>query len=348
MTRAAIAIAVGWLVFALTGENGRAQPSRESGSGEVQQDTAVTIVAGEDWIPLELELDIAPGTALDFSTLGLQDAPAGKHGWLKARADGTFFFQDQPDKPVRFYGVNFCFSAHYITHEQSDQVADRLAKLGYNAVRLHHYEGELTERQPDRTSLNPGKLDQLDYLVAACIRRGIYVSTDLFVSRPVDVLQFVPDVEGVRKDAMNSFKVLAALNPRAYENWKTFARNLLEHVNPHTQRAYKDEPGLAWLSLINEGNLNNFLQLAKDIPEYRQAWNRWLLDRYVDRAGLAVAWKSLAADEDPRRARSRWTGRFTARTCAAATPCCSWRRSTKTSWSVPPPSCARNWALRLC
>lgn len=161
-----------------------------AGGVSVEYDTPVTIVADKDWIPLPLELDILPGSALDFSTLGLQDAPAGKYGWLKAAEDGTFFFERQPDRAARFYGVNFCFSAHYITHEQSDRLADRLVRLGYNAVRLHHYEGELTESQRERTRLNPQKLDQLDYLVAALIRRGIYVTTDLFVSRPVDVAQF--------------------------------------------------------------------------------------------------------------------------------------------------------------
>ncbi len=271
-----------------------------TGGVRVEHDMPVTIVADKDWIPLPLELDIAPGSALDFSALGLQDAPAGKHGWLKANSDGTFFFERQPGKPARFYGVNFCFSAHYITHEQSDRLAQRLVRLGYNAVRLHHYESELTESQRERTSLNPEKLDQLDYLVAACIRRGIYVTTDLFVSRPVDVTLFLPDSESSRRDAMNRFKVLAALHPGAFENWKTFARNLLQHVNPYTQRAYKDEPGLAWLALVNEGNLGNFVQLAKDIPEYRAAWNRWLAERYKDRAGLAAAWGSaLKSEEDP-------------------------------------------------
>ncbi len=266
----------------------------------VEHDTPVTIVADKDWIPLPLELDIVPGSALDFSGLGLQDAPAGKHGWLKANEDGAFVFERQPDQPVRFYGVNLCFSAHYITHEQSDRLAERLCRLGYNAVRLHHYEGELTEPQRERTGLNPQKLDQLDYLVAACVRRGIYVTTDLFVSRPVDVALFLPDSASGRSDAMNRFKVLAALNPVAYENWKTFARNLLEHVNPYTQRAYKDEPGLAWLALINEGNLANFVSLAKDIPDYRAAWNRWLAERYRDRAALATAWGSaLKFNEAP-------------------------------------------------
>ena len=195
-----------------------------AGGVSVEYDTPVTIVADKDWIPLPLELEILPGSALDFSTLGLQDAPAGKHGWLKAAENGSFFFERQPDQPVRFYGVNICFSAHYISHEQSDRLADRLVRLGYNAVRLHHYESELTERHRERTRLNPQKLDQLDYLVAALIRRGIYVTTDLYVSRPVEVAQFLPDSDSGRGDAMNRFKVLAALNPGAYENWKAFAR----------------------------------------------------------------------------------------------------------------------------
>ncbi len=269
----------------------------------VEHDNPVTIVADKDWIPLRLDLDIVPGTALDFSTMGLQDAPAGKHGWLQANADGTFSFEQQPDKPVRFYGVNLCFSAQYLTHEQSDQLAERLARLGYNAVRLHHYESELTDRSPDRTRLNPEKLEQLDYLVAALIQRGIYVTTDLFVSRPVDIASLVPGYEGGRGDAMNSFKVLAVVNPQAYENWKTFARNLLTHVNPYTQRCYAAEPALAWLSLINEGNLGNYMQLIKDIPDYKAAWNRWLVQQYQNRDALAKVWGDLLkAEEDPTRA----------------------------------------------
>lgn len=273
-----------------------------SGGIRVEHDAPVTIVAGEDWIPLQLELDIQPGSALDFSGMGLQDAPAGKQGWLLTDADGRFVFEQQPDKPVRFYGVNLCFSAHYITHQQSDQLVDRLVRLGYNALRLHHHERELTEPSEGRLRMNADKLDQLDYLVAACIRRGIYVTTDLFVSRPVDVAPFLPEGVDARHDAMNRFKVLAALNPAAFENWKAFSRQWLEHVNPYTGRAYKDEPGLAWLALINEGNLTNFVNLAKDIPDYQQAWNRWLLQQYGDRDSLADAWGAMLSDsQDPQR-----------------------------------------------
>ena len=85
--------------------------------------------------------------------------------------------------------------------------------------------------------------------------------------------------------------------------------NLLTHVNPYTQRAYKDDPGLAWLSLINEGNLGNYLSLIKEIPDYQQAWNRWLVAQYRDRAGLVTAWGAiLRDDEDPNKGSVRLDG----------------------------------------
>ncbi|HOX07634.1 MAG TPA: hypothetical protein PK280_14640 [Planctomycetota bacterium] len=265
----------------------------------VEHDAPVTITAGPDWIPLDLALDIEPGSALDFSKLTGLDAPAGKHGWLQAREDGTFRFEKLPERPQRFCGVNFCFSALFITRDQADRLAERLSRLGYNTVRVHHYEAELTEKA-DRTKLSPDKAEQLDYLLAAFLKRGLYVTTDLFVSRPADVERFCPGVEAVRRDRMNAYKLLVPVNEAAWEDWKAFSRNFLAHVNPHTGRAYKDEPGLAWLSLINEGNLGNYVGLMKEIPDYRKAWNRWLAAEYRDRAGLAAAWGAVLKEgEDP-------------------------------------------------
>src|SRR5262245_35706825 len=144
----------------------------------------VIITAGAEWIPLRVELDIEPGSALDFSQMGFTEVPAGKHGRVIATPSGQFAFRDSPAQSRRFYGVNFCFNAQYPEHEQADRIAERLTRVGYNAVRIHHYEGELVQGQPDSTSLNPEKMDRLDYFVAALIRRGIYLTTDLFVSRP--------------------------------------------------------------------------------------------------------------------------------------------------------------------
>ncbi len=258
----------------------------------------VVITAGPEWIPLRPELDIVPGSALDFSRLGLAEAPAGKHGHVIARPDGQFAFSDSPETARRFYGVNFCFGSLYLSHEESERIAERLARLGYNAFRFHHYERELIQGQTNSTTLNPQKLEQFDYLMAALIRRGIYLTTDLFVSRGVPYREI-----GIERDGevpMDTFKILVPVHAGAYRNWQQFSRALLTHTNAYTQRRYADEPALALIAMINEGNFGNFFKDIQTIPEWKQAWNKWLAEHYGTRDRLAGVWgTSLAETEDP-------------------------------------------------
>jgi len=195
--------------------------------------------------------------------------------------------------------VNLCFSSLCISHEQADALADRLVRLGYNTVRVHHYEGELVQGQPDTLTFNPTKLDQLDYLLAAFIKRGIYVTTDLFVSRPVKPQELGlagPAARGTQYE----FKVLVPVIQKAWESWAAFAKAFLGHVNPYTGRSYANEPGLAWLAMINEGNFGNSWAAIREIPEWTAAWNTWLTRRYAGRAALAAEWGADLQDaEDP-------------------------------------------------
>ena len=267
-------------------------------AGTAAQPSTETITAGDDWIPLTPGLSIEPGSALDFSALGFVDAPAGKHGRVIARPDGQFAFADSPGKPRRFYGVNLCFGANFLSKQDSIQLAERLVRLGYNALRFHHYETGLVEGQPSSTSLDPQKLDQFDYLAASLIRRGIYLTTDLYVSRPVPYREIGIDRQGLIP--MDTFKILVPVHEGAFENWKAFSRAFLEHKNPYTGHRYAEERALAWLALINEGNFGNFYKEIQTIPEWTQAWNRWLSQRYPDRAALSTAWKEeLKNGEDP-------------------------------------------------
>jgi hypothetical protein len=58
---------------------------------------------------------------------------------------------------------------------------------------------------------------------------------------------------------MDEFKAALLVSDRAMDNWKAFSRVLLSHVNPYTGVAYKDEPALAWLCVVNEPNATNYL-----------------------------------------------------------------------------------------
>ena len=263
-------------------------------------DRPVTITAGDDWLPLAVELDIVPGSILDLSTQGFTDAPAGKHGRIIARPDGQFAFAETRDHAQRFYGVNLAFSSQFLEKPVADRLAERLMRLGYNAVRIHHHEGELMNWKAG-VDFDAAKLDQLDYLVAALGKRGIYLTTDLFVSRPISA-ESVGLPKG-RQVQMNTYKVLVAVHEPAFADWCKYARMLLDHVNPYTGKRYGDDPALAWLSLINEGNFENYYGDIKTMPEWKVAFNTWLKGR--DRAALGAAWGDLGADEDPAQATVR-------------------------------------------
>jgi len=267
----------------------------------VEFDEPVTLAPSDLWIEMPGTMEIAPGSALDWSDQGLCDAPAGKYGRLVVAESGHFEFADRPGQPARFYGVNLCFSALVLEHAEADALAVRLRMLGYNAVRIHHYEsGVIDQGAADSLTPHAGNLDKLDYLVAALKRNGIYVTTDVYVSRPVRASEVFPGAEG--QIAMDSFKTLVLVNDRAFENWCAFARLFLGHVNPYTGMALAEDPALAGLVCINEGNAGNFVEGLDDVtrPDWQRRLNEWLLDRYGDRAKLAEVWGGdLGLDEDP-------------------------------------------------
>ena len=260
----------------LSGTVGASEPLR------VAYAAPTRILPGDDWVPLDYKKDILAGSALDFSAMGLQDAPAGKHGWLK-NVGGHFEFEKLPGVSQRFYGVNFCFTGNYPTHEQADQVVTRLVRLGYNTIRVHHYERDLVGWKGG-IEFNPEMIDRLDYFLAAAIRQGLYVTTDLFVSRPVAWKDIGLADRGPGLIPEKGFyKCLVALWDPAFEDWKRFSEKFLLHVNPYTGRRYLDEPAMPLISLINEGQLTMGWTrkkfAAREDPIIRDAWTKWLAER---------------------------------------------------------------------
>ena len=229
----------------------------------------VRIAAGSDWIALDHRKDIEAGSALDFSRMRLQDAPAGKHGWLKA-VGGHFEFEKLPGVKQRFYGVNLCRSAISPTHKESDMLVARLVRLGYNAIRVHHYENDLL-RGRCGLEFNKEKLERFDYLIAKAIQNGLYVTIDLYVSRSVAWKDVGLDGRA-GKMPKNLYKCLVATWDPAFENWCAFSKKLLEHVNPYTGRSYLDEPAMPMISLVNEGPLAIGWKLLRENSIGQDVW----------------------------------------------------------------------------
>ena len=226
----------------------------------------VTIKRDCGWAVLENRKDVGAGTALDFSNMGLQDAPAGKYGWLKA-VGGHFEFEKLPGVEQRFYGVNLCFGANYLSKVDAEMIVDRFVRCGYNTIRIHHHDGDWYASSENR--------DRLDYLIAKAIEKGIYITTDLYVSRPVKWRSVGIDRDGVMEKSL--YKTYIGISDAAFKDWAEHSKMFLDHVNPYTKRAYKDEPGMPLISLVNEGRISMTWKRAGKAsdPAIKAAWKEF-------------------------------------------------------------------------
>lgn len=155
--------------------------------------------AAEEFPPLFPFLISYDGPDNASSMAHLLDAPAGKHGFI--RAEGGRFVTDAG--PIRLHATNLTGSANFPNHEDAAQTADRLARFGINCVRLHYmdapYGNFRNEKQPSivaedpttRRNLDPAMLDRLDYLIAAFKKRGGHCDHSCRF-RPNTLLRFGP------------------------------------------------------------------------------------------------------------------------------------------------------------
>lgn len=200
-------------------------------------------VIGDKWQPIEYDQDIIPGSVLDFSSR--LDAPAGKYGPVVIR-NGRFEFQNRPGKPVRFYGTNICGDGNYMTKEWSDRVADRIAAYGFNLLRLHHHDSAQFKR--NSSELREVVIDRMDYWIAALAKRGIYITTDIFVSK-TGTKGLMPDKPA---GTYNDYKAMFFLSDVFYNDFIACMKSILTHKNPYTGYQWKDDPAIVNFSLINE------------------------------------------------------------------------------------------------
>ena len=214
-------------------------------------DLQYTFRRNADWREIRFDHAVEPGSALDFSFQ--LDAPAGKHGFLRAVGE-NFEFEKRPGVPVRFYGANLTLTANYMSHAEADQLAERLSRIGYNAIRLHHYDRDLVVKTAGNSlEIDPEQLDRLEYLIAALKKRGLYILIDLYSIRDPVAGEF-STLPGVGRGPVGrrDYKLGAMLHPEMNGNLKMFARKLLTHVNPYTGLALIDEPALAGVCVLNE------------------------------------------------------------------------------------------------
>jgi Carbohydrate binding domain/Cellulase (glycosyl hydrolase family 5) len=196
------------------------------------------------WFPFPISVLESAPTAIDLSYLN--DKPAGARGFVRPQGEHLI---DAAGKELRLYGTNFCGASCFPEPAEAEKVAAHLAKNGINVVRLHHMDNGWNQSliaDTATTKLDEANLAKLDKLAAELLKQGIYLNINLHCSRTY---------AGTPKDAPNYSKGLDHFHPAFISAFKSYARQLLSHVNPHTGRAYKDEPGVAVVEMKNENSL---------------------------------------------------------------------------------------------
>ena len=124
-----------------------------------------------------------------------------------------------------------------------DDDLDDFVASGIEVIRIHVFDSEITDIKGNL--IHNDHLDVLDYLVAGCSQRGIYLwlTPIAWWGSP----QARPDAlaQHTTKQAMSMWPVVWQAEAR-------YLRQFLRHSNPYTGRRLMDEPCLVLLEIMNE------------------------------------------------------------------------------------------------
>src|SRR5215212_6086552 len=194
--------------------------------------------------------------------------PAGLHAQKRPESfrqvfvdgDGVIRWKDDRSEVVLF-GANYAIAssgdyraAGYLTQDRKrlvDEDMAHFARMGWDGLRLAFW-GDWQNSDLHGNLIVNDHLDVLDYVIAKARERGIYI---LF--NPIHTYN------AGWPDALNdSFPGFAAhieksklgTDPAAIAAQVNYIKQILNHVNPYTGVALKDEPSILFIEMINEPN----------------------------------------------------------------------------------------------
>lgn len=275
------------------------------------------------------------------SMAGLLDAPAGKYG-RPTITGGNFYLNGSP---VRFWGTNwdFTYIIDNISLMKNKSIPYKFE--GYNMVRSHGLDNNqwgygifestrTTTRTLDDTPYSGSRIQMFDHGFKVLKDAGIYTQLTLYSSRTFlagDSIANFSELVAVIKDATSSSagygwlskagQLLIFWNTDIQNLFYEYAYNMLTRTNPYTGIAYKDDPALAIVQMMNEPWLETYFWsrdclndatyegytyggatwnrtttvCTASLPAswydpIKQSWNDWLEDKYSTIAAVKAAW----------------------------------------------------------
>lgn len=251
-----------------------------------------------DWFILMTAPDqFSEDSIIDMSYL--VEKPAGVHGPLRTQGK-DFVFKDGTH--VKFWAI--CASMTETVQAQQQQ-ARFYTKHGINMVRQHPVESVLgsLKGSPGSRYFDPVKLDEWDKWFSILKENGIYMTWSMFYHHVVladegidaDLYNELPG----HGDGKDTYGLATFIDQYQNSQWE-YASLLLNHVNPYTGMAYKDDPALAIIECRNEDSVFFHTPLGEKFvrgqayPKHGERlklmWQQWVKNEYGNDAALANAW----------------------------------------------------------
>ena len=251
----------------------------------------VTPKDNPDWVKADMPLDMSvlKGSALDVSNF-LEDKPAGYYGHAIISERGLFSFEKAADRDFRFKGYSFYPQPLFVkgnkeaTTANVKKYSELIRRSGYNLVRIgfDHLKSDL--RRDERKA----RYDEIDLLFTELKKQGVYIHLPL--------AWYDIGTKDYNFYKRNDVKIRAIMGEtEARGMWKETAEEQLNHVNPYTGIAWKDDPMFLVFEYYNELTIC-FNKYDEFEPETRvmikNRWNEWLEKRYGEISKLNADWQS--------------------------------------------------------
>ncbi|NLR93961.1 glycoside hydrolase 5 family protein [Flammeovirga agarivorans] len=184
-----------------------------------------------------------------------------------------------------YFGVNFqsCLSWEYkerlkssgkkfsneLLKYNSDEGIKELITLGVQAIRLHLTPNDFTNEEGHLVDNIYSQ--NLDYTLSLAKKNNIKVYITL-----VNVMTKGYDQSSFLNKYLKN-KELILTEEESLDKIEVYIKELLNHVNPYTKVAYKDESNILFFEILNEPHYPNFKHIENN-GTYLKGYNVWLTE----------------------------------------------------------------------
>ena len=192
-------------------------------------------------------------------TLAAQSAPAQATRDVFLDRNGVIRWRDDRSE-VRLYGANYVVTtasdyraAGYVNADRKKMIDEdmaQFARMGWDGIRLTFW-GDWESADTLGNLIANDHLELLDYLVLKARERGIYMlfsPIQLYNAKWPDALSDTTAPGFGRRYSRD----IMGTDPAAIRAQVNYLRQILDHVNPHTGVALKNEPAILFIELVNE------------------------------------------------------------------------------------------------